>query len=1299
MNGLLDLCLTVTPPSVDAPPEIIASFELRCDAFGLTPAAGLLRDPLTPQERAELEWYLEHYWQWPYEEFARRGRRVEELLVEAGKKLYSDVLGNRETMSIVQLWRLQPNVQRQISIISDEPAALSLPWELLHDDQGFLALRTQNPVSILRRLPQFEPASLLATFAPPLRVLLVTARPEGAGFVDPRGIARELLDEVQSQIEAGSIALEFLRPPTLKTLRKRLSENPPVHILHFDGHGSFEAEPDPDDRLRMSGGGQGKLAFEKDDGKLDLVPAERLAQVLQDSSVRLGVLTACQSAKGAADDLFSSVAARLIKGGVDAVAAMSASVLVASAARYVEAFYRKIAEGKPVTEAHERARQALHDDPHRHLHRRRRDEAASPVELQDWWLPHFYQQRPLTLVVRDDGSPRVSEERAGEQEQAEDLSYALPPAPRYDFHGRARELHQIERWLMGGRVVVIHGFGGVGKTALARESADWLARTGLYAQSCFVSFEHGGDAATLLAALGHRLGVYDGSYDPSDARAALKKLRGAVKKKATLVIADNLESILPGGEAQLDAAARAQLWDVLLQLAKMRCGVMLTSRDANFGDGRMSHGPKVKHLELRGLHAEDAYALAVRLLKDLEIDQARAPYPELRDLLVQLDHHPLAIQLVLTALRDESLTLSRISTDFASLLPKFTDDAETGRNRSLLASLEYSLRRLTDEQRVLLVRLAPFEGGASEDDLLAITEIPESAWATLRPALEQAALIAPEHVGFTAPFLRFHPVLSPFLRSEPGADIAALQSRFAARYHSVANYLYNEDNRNPLPVRELVRRELPNMRRALELLLKMGVLDEAADLESSIARFLTYFGLEHERDEMRRRVAEAVTVLGERAGGALTQIEYLREIGLGEDEFNRGNLRAAYARFSRLLERIVVQPTGAPLSQGSYEHCLTLIMVTRCLQIGGQPGAAEERLREALALNNALIAAQPENQIFIRQCGALLTGLGDALRHQGKYAEARVAYEAGLDVDKQLEDARGQGVTLLQLGTLALVQHDYVEARRQYLDALALFHALGEPAMEAVAWHQLGMVAEEQKQWTEAENCYRESLAIKEQQGNAVGATSTCNQLAIVAANAGRPEEAAGWFKRALSVPDLPDSDMALYSNNLAKLLKDEAQTGRIPKERLVEARGYAERALAIKETLEASLEIWTTLMILADIAEMEGQAEAARNYRRRERETFAAFAGNRYHIDKQFGPLIVGIAASLGDEQARAAVEAALPQLEAAGWRIASAVHRIWAGERDWRALAEDMDTQDALLVLRVLETIAEQSGPTPAE
>jgi tetratricopeptide (TPR) repeat protein len=869
----------------------------------------------------------------------------------------------------------------------------------------------------------------------------------------------------------------------------------------------------------------------------------------------------------------------------------------------------------------------------------------------------------------------------------------LPLPPRYGFTGRARELHQIERWLLRGKAVVIHGFGGTGKTALTREAAEWLTRTGMYAAVCFVSFEHGGDASVLLSALGHRLGV---DCDPRETEAALAALRPALQSRRTLVIADNLESILPGGAAALDAVARAQLWDVLLQLSQAGAGVILTSRDAQFGDGRMAHGKEVKHYELRGLHPEDAYALAVQLFKDLDIAQGRAPYPELRDLLAQLDHHPLAIQLVLPVLREAGMTIDRLSEEFAELLPRFADDRETGRNGSLLASLEYSLLRLPKLHRQLLVRLAPFEGGASEDDLLIITEIEESDWMRLRPTLERAALIVPELVGdFKAPFLRFHPLLTPYMRGQatpPEVYEAALLARYAEHYQAVARYLYHEDRYNPLAVRERVRRELPNLRRALGLLLNGGALDRAAELVDSIARFLNYFGLWRELDELRRRLELTVESAGARAYRALTRAEYLRESGRGEDELQHGKLPAAYARFTALRARMETLPAGALLGSGSYEYCQTLGRLARCLQASGQPGAAEEWLRRALAVIDVLLATEPACQDYIRERSVVLTELGDALRDQGSYAAARAAYETGLKSVEQLGDMRQQVVMLGQLGTLALWQCDYTNARERYQQALALFRALDEPATEAIAWHQLGMIAQEQGDWSEAEGCYRASLEISERHGDAAKAAGSCHQLGFVAQNSGRPVEAEGWYKRALNTPDLPPSKVALCSNSLANLLENEVRAGRLPSERLVEARGYAERALRIRETLDTSAEIWRTQAILGDIAELEGDIQAARDFRRRERESFAAFAGNRWRIDNDLGELLPVLAAAIwGDEEARVVVETVLPQLEASGLDIRAVVARLYAGERDWQALSEDLNWWEALLVLRVLETLAE--------
>ena len=137
------------------------------------------------------------------------------------------------------------------------------------------------------------------------------------------------------------------------------------------------------------------------------------------------------------------------------------------------------------------------------------------------------------------------------------------------------------------------------------------------------------------------------------------------------------------------------------------------------------------------------------------------------------------------------------------------------------------MRRLSQAQRALLPRLALFEGGASEDNLLAITQMHEPEWMQLRPALEQAALLTAEQVeGITIPFLHFHPVLCTLparaSRVQMTQPCASATRSGTMAWHAT---LYDEDHRHPQEVRALVQKELPNLRRALDLLLEAGELE------------------------------------------------------------------------------------------------------------------------------------------------------------------------------------------------------------------------------------------------------------------------------------------------------------------------------------------------------------------------------------------------------------------------------------------------------------------------------------------
>jgi tetratricopeptide (TPR) repeat protein len=1330
MSQLLDLQIQFAARPPDASTEIAAPITLHCEALGLKQEDGMFSYPLTKNELDDLRWYLEDYWKWPFGGFAQRGSSVEQLLPRLGHRLYQSTFGQGVAGQILQQWRTGTSGAHQISIITTDAGILSLPWELLHDGQDFLALRANPPVSIVRRIAQDQqPVPGATPFEKPLRVLLVTARPKDTGYIDARIIAREVLDVLQDQVGIGNIEVDFLRPPTFNELITRLSSKErPIHILHFDGHGVFSRssniQGDTDEE-------RGWLYFEKDDSTSDLVDATSLAEMLDYAGVKIAVLNACQSAVIGGKDIFSSVAVGLLQGSVQAVVAMSASVTPPGAALYVKAFYNALSLGSSVQGAHEQAQQVLHEHPERNPLQRRLDEAGMPVNLQDWWLPYLFVQRPLMLQsVREE--PQSGQPVSTPTGQRPDST--TPVSSLIAFTGRSAELYQIERSLLRKCIVVINGFGGIGKTTLAREVAGWLARTKMYDITCFVSFEHGGDASLLLSALGNELAINDGSYHAYDPSVALAILAPHLQKQHILIIADNIESILPGGNAALDDAGRNQLWEVLSQLQRNGAGVLLTSRSVKLDDPLFVQGTQVDSLELKGLAPDDAYSLAVQVMDANRIDLASVPYADLCDLLAQLDYHPLAIRLVLPAL--QSLTLAKLQADFTSILSTFQDDdQDAGRNRSLLASLNYSLQRLSDKQRALLPRLAVFEGGALELNLLNVTQMSQDEWNDLRQALEQAGLLVqePTFEKINAPYQHFHPILAPYLRGLPGAGDTALRESYVTNYYQFAYYLSTleqgqRQTKNPKQgeiVRAWARFEFPNLRRSLKLLMDsgdVGLITAEADI---LTRFLDYFGRMRERDALRQEVLAVLVAIqpdSAQIGNTLTWAVYWQEKSLGEQELEQGDWQAATRRFQILLFAMHSLPESEALGNDTLAYATILQRLARAMKAGGQLDESEARLREALEITAKLLANEQEQQdtevMYTRS--TLLVDLGDMLRYQGQYAPAKQAYEEAQQIATNSNDQRGEAIAMTQLGSLALAQKDYEGALKKFYAARDLFDTLGERALKATVLHQMGVassdlalairgkraghigssplppvlsVESEQAILAEAEHAYRESLKLSEQLGDDIAAAGTCFQLGILGERNSRYDEAKEWYTRALDMFEraAPGShSLMVCLNGLAHLLINPDYPDRMA--HLTEAHRDSDQALQMSEKLPVEDMTWTLYRVRATIAELEGQSEIAESYWRREREVYAAFPPHCDEIDRTYGAFIKNIAAAAGgDGQARAQVDAELVPFDANEQMrpFAVAIRHIMAGERDWHALSKDIVPQNALVLRRVLESL----------
>ncbi len=359
--------------------------------------------PLGPIEAEDLRWYLEGYAVWPSHYFRDRARQVEANLVEWGKRMHEAAIPVTHTANVMQAWaRIDARAGRRFSVQvdtaleADAPEAevlaareaattlLGLPWELLHDGRSFL-FQGARPTRVRRRLPGTE-AFDAPVVAPPIRILLVTARPEddACGYIDHRASALPLVEAMEAL--PGLVKIHVLDPPTLPALREELdrarAERKPYHVVHFDGHGVYDRRV-----------GLGGLCFEEpqDTGQIEkrrhaTVFTDELGPLLRDHRIPLVFLEACQTAQ--AEQAAESVASELLKVGVASVVAMSHSVLVETARRFVAAFYRALAGGKRVGDAMLAGQRALKDDTFRG-----RIFGAGEFRLEDWFVPVLFQEK------------------------------------------------------------------------------------------------------------------------------------------------------------------------------------------------------------------------------------------------------------------------------------------------------------------------------------------------------------------------------------------------------------------------------------------------------------------------------------------------------------------------------------------------------------------------------------------------------------------------------------------------------------------------------------------------------------------------------------------------------------------------------------------------------------------------------------------------------------------------------------------------------------------------------------------
>ncbi len=316
---------------------------------------------------------------------------------------------------------------------------------------------------------------------------------------------------------------------------------------------------------------------------------------------------------------------------------------------------------------------------------------------------------------------------------------AILPTFATELLGREDLVADIVAALVRGeRIVVVTGLGGCGKSRVAVAAATQAVSSfGAVVYLCATELTEPEQLLREAAALLAR----DGAQEPADALAALPA------EPRLLLLLDNLESVTDGD-------------GIIAHLARScpALTVLATSR-------RALHLPQavdflVAPLDIPAVDddpATIAESPAVRLFVQRAI--ATAPgfrlagaEPQVAEICRLVDGSPLSLELA--AARVKVLGPARVMSSLRESLDILTTTMTSVpvRQRSVLATIEWSFARLSDVAQLVCVRLALFERGFTLDALEAVcSDVPEVVDALAD--IIDARLVHPDHARVDVRFL------------------------------------------------------------------------------------------------------------------------------------------------------------------------------------------------------------------------------------------------------------------------------------------------------------------------------------------------------------------------------------------------------------------------------------------------------------------------------------------------------------------------------------------------------------------
>lgn len=1055
-----------------------------------------------------------------------------------GRELFEKTFRNEQVYAV--LAALSTN--ERLLLVADDPLVAAIPWEYLRDrDNKLLASR----LNFVRSIPLSERRDRFM-LAEPLEIIAIPVSPVD----EPRTLNTErewknLVAAVSRSAKA--LTVRRVRPPTLTQMEREL-KNQGTTIVHFMGHSS-------------SHDGKGLLAFEDTRGQSRLFDAADFADAL-DPHVFFVVLNSCLSAIVAPTD-FGNIAQALVRRGVPYALGMQFVVPDDAALELSQALYDFLLQGRTAEEAVRRTRRAL--------------EQSKALSKTSWLagilVLYTSLHKPVASIKLSAGRPIIQPDPQRLQESC-DLA-ALSKTEH--LVGRSNEMSEVLDALLDLHppdFVVIHGLGGIGKTALARTIADrvsWHYGDRVLATSfeTFTSINRGENQPMInelfedrfYNQLAHFYGIDPAHYPTSaDLQHAILQRRMQVR---SLLVLDNIETLI---DALRNSHPTAKSLAAFVSRLKEGDGaVLVTSRTTTPSDWG-----SCRIIRISGLADDSGGSLFLALLP---ADRRPAALPDMhKKLSRRVQGHPLSIRLLAGRFAETTVGLETFLKDIEAELhtaeqatPTSLEDAE--RQATLYSCMSYSVKRLTPEQREVLRTMSVFQVPFTPEFAREILQYEQQA-ANQLPVLVQLGLLS---INFTTfrdgelAFLELHPILRWYIQHHLQALDTDLLERYGLIFLELTSKAFQVEGgeAQSASMRYLIRQSMPDCEAALDYI----PLTVKGQMASFMAQSYSRQGLFKRASELYEKALEVFQETGDVGSVARTlssMASVLRYLGRTQEAL-------------MLLERAlrVQQELGAVNQAAVTKYELADLLK----QLG--------RREEALKLyEQSLSAAQGFGDM--RNVAMIQNSMADLLADMSRKPEALHLMEQALSTLQGLGDEHEVAVTLHTMANLLVDLGRTQEAQMHYEHAIHIMQELGNARGVASVQNALIRLLMSLDHRQEALELCQKALHTMQGLGDTRGVALVQYSMADLLALSGRRQEALKLYEQSIStMQQLGDIDGAANIQvAMANLLVDLS--------RHQEAQGLYEQALHTFQELGHELEVAKTLRFMADLLkELERPKEA----------------------------------------------------------------------------------------------------------